>query len=302
MTNKADFTKLQPGDGKVLAWNEWLQDSKALPYVMDMRENDLTLVDITVKAIELLDNPNGFFLMVEGGKIDWACHANDATASITNTLSFDKAIAEAVTFGRQHPAETLIVVTGDHECGGLTLGFAGTQYESNFTVLGRQQVSFQKFTDEMVAKFKHDCKGSCTFNDIKPLITANFGLKFDGDPKADPMVLEPYQSESIQQAFGRSMSGEAESATDVATAVLYGGYDPLTISLTHVLNNKAGLGWTSYSHTGVPVTTSAMGIGAETFNGYYDNTDVGLKIMAVMGIAPKVHLAGEPTTMRLAAN
>ena len=194
------------------------------------------------------------------------------------------------------------MVTGDHECGGLTLGFAGTQYASDFAILGHQKVSFQKFTDEMVAKFKEGCKGSCTFDDIKPLITESFGLKFDGDVKSDPLVLAPYQLESIQQAFRRSMSGEAEAAKDATTAMLYGGYDPLTISLTHVLNNKAGLGWTSYSHTGVPVTTSALGVGAETFNGYYDNTDVGLKIMAAMGIAPKIHVAGEPGPMRLAAN
>ena len=302
VTNKADFMKLTPADGKILAWNNWLQDSKALPYVMDTGPGDLTLVDITAKAIALLDNPKGFFLMVEGGKIDWACHANDATASVTNTLSFDKAIAEAIDFANRHPGETLIVVTGDHECGGLTLGFAGTQYESNFTILGRQQVSFQKFTDEVMATFKEKCRGKCTFDDIKPLITANFGLTFNGDIKADPMVLEPYQIETLRQAFGRSMGGESETAKDASTAMLYGGYDPLTISLTHVLNNKAGLGWTSYSHTGVPVTTSAMGLGADRFNGYYDNTDVGLKIMAIMGFAPQVQFAGDPAPVRMAAN
>ncbi len=63
--------------------------------------------------------------MVEGGKIDWACHANDAAAFIQNTIAFDNSIAKAVEFAKKHPEETLIVVTGDHECGGLTLGFAG---------------------------------------------------------------------------------------------------------------------------------------------------------------------------------
>ncbi len=63
--------------------------------------------------------------MVEGGKIDWACHANDATASILNTISFDESVQKALAFYKKHPKDTLIVVTGDHECGGLTLGFAG---------------------------------------------------------------------------------------------------------------------------------------------------------------------------------
>ena len=66
-------------------------------------------------------------------------------------------------------------------------------------------------------------------------------------------------------------------------------------------NNKAGLGWTSYSHTAVPVSTSAMGVGAEIFSGYYDNTDVALKIMSVMGIAPRIHHAeAEAAAVRLA--
>ena len=76
----------------------------------------------------MLDNPNGFFMMVEGGKIDWACHANDAASSIMDTLALDEAVARAVSFYEKHPMETLIVVTGDHETGGMTIGFAGTQY------------------------------------------------------------------------------------------------------------------------------------------------------------------------------
>jgi len=92
--------------------------------------------------------------MVEGGKIDWACHANDAAASILNTLAFDEAVKGAVEFATQHPEDTLIVVAGDHECGGLTLGFAGTKYESYFGILKHQSVSFQKFSDEILKASK----------------------------------------------------------------------------------------------------------------------------------------------------
>ena len=303
VTSKKDFLKLKPTDGKILAWNSWLQDSKALPYRMDMTKKDISLPEFTAKAIEMLNNPNGFFLMVEGGKIDWACHANDAMASVTNTLSFDNAIREAVKFAETHPQETLIVVTGDHECGGLTLGFAGTKYASNFEILSNQKVSFQKFADEILGRFKEKCGEKCSFEDMKPLITANFGLKFAGNPAEDPMVLEPYQVDTIRQAFYRTVRGEEEASKNKETYLLYGGYDPLTVSLTHVLNNKAGLAWTSYKHTGVPVTTSAMGLGAETFNGYYDNTDVALKIMAIMGLTSQIHHVDSGTvSVKLAAN
>ncbi len=294
ITNKADFMQLKKGDGKVLAWNQWLQDAQAMPYTMDQTDEDITIAEFTAKAIEMLDNDKGFFLMVEGGKIDWACHANDAAASVTNTIAFDEAVQEAINFMKKHPDDTLIVTTGDHECGGLTLGFAGTKYNSHFDVLGHQKISFQKFTDEVMKSYKGDFEG------VKPLITQNFGLKFEGDPKSDQLVLEPHQITQIKNAFQRSIQGEKEKSSNPETYLLYGGYDPLTVSITHILNQKAGLAWTSYKHTGVPVGTSAVGVGADSFNGYYDNTDVALKVMAVMGVAPKVHYASTQADTQLA--
>ena len=293
---KADIMALKPGDGKVIAWNEWLQDSGAMPYYMDMTEKDVTLAEFTAKAIEMLDNPNGFFLMVEGGKIDWACHANDGAASIRNTIAFDLAVQEGLKFMAAHPEETLIVVTGDHECGGMTLGFAGTNYDTQFNVLSQQKVSFQKFTDETLKGFEGD------FQALKPIITANFGLKFEGDPKADRMVLEPYQTAALENAFKQFKAGDEVKSDDASTFLLYGGYNPLAVSLTHILNNKAGMAWTSFTHTGVPVGTSAAGPGAAVFNGYYDNTDVALKIMAVMGLSPQVYMAEGAATLNQVAS
>ena len=65
---------------------------------------------------------------------------------------------------------------------------------------------------------------------------------------------------------------------------LYGGYEPLSVTLTHILNNKAGIGWTSYAHTGVPVPVYAMGQGQELFNGSYDNTDIFNKLVEICGL------------------
>ncbi|CCO24723.1 alkaline phosphatase [Maridesulfovibrio hydrothermalis] len=288
VTDKDEFLALKPADGKVISWNNWLQDSKALPYAMDMGPEDITLPEFTGKAIEMLDNPEGFFLMVEGGKIDWACHANDAAAFIHNTISFDDSVKKAVEFAKKHPKETLIVVTGDHECGGLTLGFAGTKYASHFNALKPQDVSFQKFSDEVVKLWKKEHKNGASFEFFQPTITHFFGLEFDGDAKKNPMVVKGYQLAMLKDAYARTMKGE-KKFKDPELYNLYGGYDPLTVSITHVLNNNAGLGWTSFKHTGVPVATSAMGVGSDSFNGYYDNVDVAYKLMSIMGIAPKVY-------------
>jgi len=295
--NKNDFMAIKPGDGKILAWNAWLQDGKALPYAMDMTDKDITLPEFTAKAIEMLDNDTGFFLMVEGGKIDWACHANDATASILNTVAFDESVQKALEFYEKHPNDTIIVVTGDHECGGLTLGFAGTKYGTHYEILSSQKVSFQKFTDEILEDFK---KKGGSFNDMKKIITRNFGLRFSGDTKKDALVLADYQIRELEAAFARSMSASGEKAKG-PEYVLYGDYDPLAVTITHVLNQKAGLGWTSYKHTGVPVSTSAIGVGAASFNGSYDNIDIATKLMSIMGMQAKPQYV-DSGKVRVAAN
>lgn len=202
--------------------------------------------------------------MVEGGKIDWACHANDAASSIKNTIAFDEAVKEGIKFYNEHPEDTIVIVTGDHETGGLTLGFAGTKYDSAFTEIENQRMSYEAFNTYVLNPFKEANGSSAKLADLMPEIEKAFGV-------AD---LTDYELEMLEDAFARSIGGEVEISSDTQEYLLYGGYEPLTMTLTHILNQRAGLAWTSYSHTGVPVQTFALGAGQEMFNGYYDNTDI----------------------------
>ncbi len=80
-----------------------------------------SLPDMTQMAIDILSqNPQGFFLMVEAGQIDWAGHANDASNIIGDTLEMDQAVLVGKTYATNHP-ETLITVTSDHETGGMSV-------------------------------------------------------------------------------------------------------------------------------------------------------------------------------------
>ncbi len=80
-----------------------------------------SLADMTRKAIEILSrDPDGFFLMVEGGQIDWASHANRAADTITDVIGLDEAVAVAKTYAASAP-NTLIIVTADHETGGMSV-------------------------------------------------------------------------------------------------------------------------------------------------------------------------------------
>ena len=279
------FRALKPAAGlKLIAINQTLQDSSAMPYEIDRQPEDLALADYVAKGIELLFNPKGFFFAVESGKIDWACHANDAAASIGDTLAFDRAIASAVEFQKKYPKDTLIVVTGDHETGGMSIGFAGTKYTTSFDRISLQKGSYVAFDSRVLNPYKDGrTAADADFNVMIPAIKEWFGIEF--------ATLEKSDQELLQRSFLRSMKGEVERAVQESVYLLYGGYEPFTVTLTHLANQAAGVGWTTYSHTGVPVPTYALGIGQRQFDGYYDNTDIFRKLAALMGIKVAVAAA-----------
>ena len=271
---KEEIEKLNSADGKMIAINPVLDGSYAMPYDVDRTEEELSLADFTKKGIDVLeDAENGFFMMVEGGKIDWAGHANDAMSNIGDTIAFSDAVSEAVEFYNEHPADTLIVVTGDHETGGMTLGFAGTKYSTAFSVLGNQKVSNDKFTKLLNEKLPEAKK----LSDLAGLVKDSFGLDMDTQSKSK-LALTETELADLEKAFQESKKDKSERDKSAQNYLLYGKYDPLTTALSRILSSKAGMGWTTYSHTGVPVPTYAMGLGQELFNGYYENTNIFNKI------------------------
>jgi alkaline phosphatase len=279
VSSKDDFSGLKPG-AKVLAINPVLADEGSIDYEIDRNPDVISLADFTKKGIEVLDNPKGFFMMVEGGKIDWACHANDAGSSINDVLALDKSVVIAMDFAKKHPRETLIVVTADHETGGMTIGFAGTKYDTFFNKLANQKVSFVRFDN--VVKVMKAGNPNLSFEEVMPMISADFGLNTD---KSNPdLALSDYELKLLKDAFAETMLDKSNRASDDAAYIAYGGYEPLSVTITHILNRKAGIGWTSYSHTGVPVPAYASGTGQDLFDGYYDNTDLFFKMKSILGI------------------
>ncbi len=92
-----------------------------LEYEQNRLSYEPSIKDMTDKAIELLSaNPNGFFLMVEGGKIDYAGHAHNQVNAALETIAFDKAVNSAYNFAK-NDKNTLVLVTADHETGGLSV-------------------------------------------------------------------------------------------------------------------------------------------------------------------------------------
>lgn len=298
---KADAEALTAESGKAIVIDETLADDDAMSYAMDLEEGEWGLADYVEKGIEVLDNDTGFFMMVEGGKIDWACHANDAGATINDTIALDEAVGKAVEFYNEHPDETLILVTGDHETGGLTIGFAGTDYDTFLTNISNQKISYAKFDSDYVAGYKEN---QTDFETVMADITELFGLQApageteqtqqadskDQHPEAEEgagsLVMTDYEYEKLQAAYEETMSRTGEETEfSQEEYLLYGSYEPLTVTITHILNNKSGIDFSSYAHTGLPVEVFAMGVGQEQFNGYYDNTDIFNKMAALTGVA-----------------
>ena len=289
---RAEFDALT--SGRAVAVNPYLDSSNAIPYAINRMsadgpgeayEGSISLAEFTQKGIDLLYNSKGFFMMVEGGKIDWACHANDARAAIDDTIAFDNAVAVAAQFAMRHPLETLIVVTGDHECGGMTLGFAGTVYETYYEKIAAQTVAYDDFDAKLLSAYQaaHDPAPADIDADMWQIILNNFGMDGAGLTAGDEDDLTEFEFALVEDAFDQTMRGENVNSGE-ENSLLYGGYNPLSVTLTHLLNRKSGLAWTSYSHTAVPVPVLAMGAGADIFNGYYDNTDVAKRIAEVMGV------------------
>lgn len=264
-------SSLKNGD-KALVIAETLADSDSMSYENDRKEGEWSLRDYVKKGIEVLDNKKGFFMMVEGGKVDWACHANDARSSIADTIALSDAVEEAIAFYNEHPKETLILVTADHETGGLTIGYAGTDYNLFFRTLDGQKISYAKFDSDYVSSYK---KNGTSFDNVMKDVEKLFGLKVpgsEGNDKNGGLVLTDYEYSRIRTAYEKTIKSDKSRSQQEYD--LYGTYEPLTITVTHILNAKCGIGWTSNSHTGLPVPVFALGAGQDNFKGFYDNTQI----------------------------
>ena len=277
---QAEAEKVTAADGKVLLIDEHLADSDAMAYELDREDGQWALADYVEKGIEVLNNNKGFFLMCEGGKIDWACHANDAGSTVADTVALADAVQVAIDFAKQHPSDTLILVTGDHETGGLTIGYAGTDYDTYLTNLTSQTISYAQFDEEYVAKYKaNKTPFETAMKDVEKL----FGLKMSGSAD-DKLVLTDYEIQRLKTAYNLAMTDYDSDQYTQEQYVLYGTYNPFSVTVTHILNNKSGVDFSSYSHTGLPVAVFAQGAGAENFGGYYDNTEIYTKLASMLKV------------------
>ena len=238
------------------------KQSNALPYAIDRNDDDLTLEQITKAAVESLTKKNkkGFFLMVEGGKIDWASHANDAATAFHEVLDMDAAVKVAYEFYKKHPKETLIVVTADHETGGL--GLARNGFSLNLKYLKNQEVSQDKLSLS-VSNLRKEKNNKVSWEDIKTLLSDKLGLWNEVPVTWEQ---EKFLRDEYEISFVKNKVHFEET--------LYEKSEPIAAKAKEVINQTAGLGWTSGNHTSAYIPIFAIGAGAELFKGKMDNIDL----------------------------
>ena len=268
-----EYANLNGDEDKVLLIQKQDAVENTLPYALDACEGDLTLAQITTAGIDHLydkKHKKGFFLMVEGGKIDYACHANDATTALQEVVDFDNAIAVAYEFYKQHPKETLIIVTADHETGGFTLG--NGSYALNFGALQAQKVSQAGFS-RIVNRMRHESRDNVTWEQMQEALRENFGFW-------DTISLSERDEKALHSEYERSFQGDKNVKMSES---LYYRDEPISALAVRILNRIAMVSWPVGSHTAAYVPVFAIGSGAERFCGQMDNTDIPKRIAEVAG-------------------
>ncbi|MBE9430360.1 alkaline phosphatase [Staphylococcus epidermidis] len=213
---------------------------ETLPYAIDRKTDTPSLKDMTSSAIQKMNkNDKGFFLMVEGSQIDKSAHPNDPTGVMSEMEDFEQAYKEAIEFAKKDK-NTLVVTTGDHSTGGLTMGTRGEQSFHPETI--KQMNHSARYMEEEILKDEN----------IDKVIKEGYGFK-----------LKEEEIEKIKEASQEMKSDKDED---------YKEQNPLEKALTEPVNERSNTGWTSDSHVGHDTSIYGYGVNKEMFEGAMDNT------------------------------
>lgn len=239
-------------------------------YTIDSVPGAMTCADITEACLHTLrnDNPDRFLMMMEGGNIDWAAHANDPGGVIKEILNFQDAINVAYQFYLRHPDETLIVVTADHDTGGMAYGRPGKN--QNIAYADAQRISKDRFND-WAREF--GMSENPSWQIMEQQLRDKLGF-WDIVPITDEETAE------LQRLFDKTFIEKNAQAQET----WYQTFNAFTARIFDILSTRMGIGWTTTSHAGNLVPVYAIGAGSGLFTGSLDNTDIPLLIKSAAGL------------------
>ena len=240
-------------------------------YTIDSIPGAMTCAQITEACLQTLENvnPDRFLMMIEGGNIDWAAHSNDGGGVIKEILNFQDAINVAYQFYLRHPSETLIVVTADHDTGGMSLGRNGGAY--NLAYADAQKISKDAFAD-WTRNWGRNTKNP-TWEEMEKTLREKLGF-WTTVPVSGEETVE------LRQLFDETFI--SKKAEDEKT--LYHTFNAFTAKAFAILNHHMGIGWTTTYHASNFVPVYAVGANSQYFTGCLNNTDIPLLIKRAAGL------------------
>lgn len=232
-------------------WNDF-------SFAVDSVKDVLTLPLVAKTCLKHLEktSPDKFFMMVEGGIIDHALHGNDGGTALREVLNFDEALKVAFEFYQQHPDETLIVVTADHDTGGMIM------HSGNLGAVSFQKVSKGAFSE--YCKAMVHSRMIYTWDDMRQYLTDNLGF-------FTHVKISEQQEAELKNMFEQVFDKRNE-AKDEKT--LYADFNAYAVKVFDIFNNAIGLSFSTGGHSGNPVPVFAVGVGAEKFKGFNNNVNI----------------------------
>jgi len=232
-----------------------------MPYYLDRTDKEPDLPAMVDLSIEILSkNPNGFFLMVEGARIDHASHANDPGGTVGDLLELDRAVETGVDYLHEQDADTLVLVCADHETGGLSLGRRGAA----------------AIRPSVIDGIDHSIEWLAYVLPSVPDAAVDRFMQHTGI-----LDLTDAEKASIATAARHASKANGYKASDGKTSSAPG----VAQIAADIINQRIGIGWATGGHSGMPILITADGPGSVAFTGYYDQTELANRIAALWGVA-----------------
>lgn len=209
---------------------------RALPYDLDRDPaKEPSLEQMTSKAINVLaSNPNGFFLMVEGSKVDWAAHANDPVGMVTDFLAFDKACKVALDFA-QRDGQTAVIIMPDHGNSGISIG---TKRLSGYDKLSKEQLFGNLLKMDRTAEGLADLLNRADASQMASIVKTHTAIELTQAQQEQINMASDYRHSSLSREARRRNPN-------------------LQYTLADIMSLATGIGFTTNGHTGEEVLLAA---------------------------------------------
>jgi alkaline phosphatase len=238
---------------------------RELPYDLDRDKNVIpSLEEMTSKAIDILSqNKNGFFLMVEGSKVDWAAHANDVVGCITEFIAFDNAVGAAIDFAKKD-GNTTVIVLPDHGNSGFSIG--------NYNLKEYDKANIEKLFGQ-VSKYKKTAEG------IKKLLSHE-------KPERFRSLIKEYTCIDITDEEYAYLVGTREYKSSDYTKT--DEVIDMGAVLVRIMNSRTYFGFSTYGHTGEDVFLAAYHPQGDIPIGMNTNIEINRYLSDVMNLETKL--------------